>query len=85
MPINNKGNNEIRELKWGFDLNLKRPIINAGSETVFNKKSFRDSFFSRRCIMPVSSSYEWEKIDNNFLNKLTIEHGQFITKQGSIF
>lgn len=62
--INNKGNNEIRELKWGFDLNLKRPIINARSETVFNKKAFRDSFFSRRCIIPASSFFEWEKIDN---------------------
>jgi len=37
--------------------------INARSETLFEKKSFRDSFKSKRCLIPINGFYEWEKID----------------------
>ena len=45
---------------WAKD---KKSInINARSETLFEKKSFRNSFKSKRCLIPVNGFYEWEKI-----------------------
>jgi putative SOS response-associated peptidase YedK len=35
--------------------------INARSETVFEKKSFRESYKQRRCLIPINGYYEWEK------------------------
>ena len=46
---------------WAKD---KRSMnINARSETIFEKKTFRDSFKYRRCIVPINGFYEWEKED----------------------
>jgi len=41
--------------------NRKTIHINARSETVFEKQSFRESYKQRRCIIPVNGYYEWEK------------------------
>ena len=40
--------------------NKKSMNINARSESIFEKKSFRDSFKSRRCIIPINGFFEWE-------------------------
>ena len=37
--------------------------INARSESIFEKKTFRDSFKYRRCIIPINGFYEWAKED----------------------
>jgi len=37
--------------------------INARSETVFEKNSFRESYKQRRCLIPVNGYFEWEKDD----------------------
>ena len=37
--------------------------INARSETVFEKKTFRDSFKYKRCIIPINGFFEWAKED----------------------
>ncbi|WP_052502549.1 SOS response-associated peptidase [Halarcobacter anaerophilus] len=34
--------------------------INARSESIYEKKSFRESFKSRRCIIPLNGFYEWQ-------------------------
>jgi len=54
-------------LKWGLvpswadDPSIGSRMINARSETVAEKPSFRSAFKSRRCIVPVDGFYEWRK------------------------
>jgi putative SOS response-associated peptidase YedK len=47
---------------WGFP-NLKSSgvIINARSETAFDRNMFQESLISRRCIIPANGFYEWNK------------------------
>ncbi len=56
-----KGNKiEPDVLKWGFpNFKNKGVIINARSETAFEKPMFRTSLTSRRCIIPANGFYEW--------------------------
>lgn len=37
--------------------------INAKSESIFEKQTFRDAFKSRRCIIPINGFYEWQAED----------------------
>jgi putative SOS response-associated peptidase YedK len=58
---------ELTDLRWGLiphwahDASIGNRLINARGETVASKPSFRESFRSRRCIVPVSGFYEWKK------------------------
>lgn len=47
--------------KWAKDESMGSKLINARAETVHEKPSFRDAFRSRRCIIPASGFYEWQK------------------------
>lgn len=39
--------------------------INARSESIYEKKTFRESFKFRRCIIPVNGFYEWKVSDKD--------------------
>lgn len=41
--------------------NKKSININARSETLYEKVTFRESFKSRRCIIPINGFFEWKK------------------------
>jgi len=47
--------------KWGFlgRYGDAKPMINARSETVAEKPTFRDAFKNRRCIFPAIGFFEW--------------------------
>ncbi len=56
---------------WGFPkFNEKGVIINARSESAFEKKTFRDSLLNRRCIIPSTGFYEWDSEKRKFLFRM---------------
>jgi len=48
---------------WSKDPNVGSKMINARSETITEKPSFRQSVPGRRCIVPMSGFYEWDRTD----------------------
>jgi len=48
----------LRAMKWGFATS-KRDVINARSETVWEKPMFRSAVLERRCVVPATGYYEW--------------------------
>jgi putative SOS response-associated peptidase YedK len=61
------GAREIALLKWGLvpfwakDTAIGSKLINARSETAAEKPSFRDAFRKRRCLIPTTGFYEWQR------------------------
>lgn len=58
--------------RWGFPgIRGKGVIINARSETAYEKRMFSESVKNRRCVIPAAHFYEWnaEKEKITFLRK----------------
>ena len=49
---------------WAKDTSWSAKMINARSETINEKPSFRSAFKRRRCLIPASGYYEW-KLEKN--------------------
>jgi len=47
---------------WAKDASIGAKMINARSETVREKPSFRTAFRRRRCLIPADAFYEWKTI-----------------------
>lgn len=64
------GPRELVMLRWGLvppwasELSIGSRMINARSETVATKPSFKKSFQSRRCLVVADGFYEWQKTDD---------------------
>ena len=66
---------------WGFPQYAKKGvIINARSETALEKPTFRDSILTRRCLIPTSGFYEWDKEKNKYLFEM--EHSPVLYLAG---
>jgi len=65
------GDRKLLSMRWGLvphwakDSSIGNNLINARSETVAEKPSFRDSFRKRRCLVPASGFFEWKKLSDN--------------------
>ena len=64
----NDGAFTISALRWGLvpswskDARVGSKMINARSETVRDKPSFKHAFQSRRCLIPADGFYEWQAV-----------------------
>lgn len=66
--------------RWGFDVNgVRGPVINARSETLSEKPSFRP-LLQRRCLFPATAWFEWRKDRAvRFKNRITLpDHQPFM-------
>ncbi len=58
----------LSEVRWGLipswakDRKIASSLINARAETVATKPSFRSAYKRRRCMIPASGFYEWQKV-----------------------
>ncbi len=65
--LEQNGKRIIEGLRWGLipswskDDSFANKLINARAETLAEKASFRDAFKHKRCIIPASGFYEWQK------------------------
>lgn len=48
---------------WAADLKIGNSLLNARSETVARKPSFRSAFKRHRCLIIADGFYEWQKLD----------------------
>jgi putative SOS response-associated peptidase YedK len=61
------GHRRIATARWGLipnwakDKSIGWKLINARSETVFDKPAFRNSIRKRRCLIPSNGFYEWKR------------------------
>ncbi|MEJ2690593.1 MAG: SOS response-associated peptidase [Deltaproteobacteria bacterium] len=62
-----EGERRLSFMRWGLiphwakDEKIGYRMINARSETVFEKPAFRNAAKSRRCLIPASGFFEWQK------------------------
>ena len=60
------GRRVIRALRFGLIPSWvqrppEQPLVNARSESIFEKPSFRSSMQYQRCLVPATGFYEWQK------------------------
>ena len=60
------GAGRVGEMQWGivpvWAKETSKALINARSESVREKRSFKSSFSQRRCLVPADGFYEWTKM-----------------------
>ena len=62
--IRNEGRNEAKVMKWGLvpswapDPSMGQRMINARSETLLEKPSFKQAVEKRRCLIPSNGFYD---------------------------
>ena len=68
--VNDGSKNRLGFLKWGLippwakESKIGFKMINARSETVHEKPSFREAFKRKRCLVIADSFYEWKRTDD---------------------
>jgi putative SOS response-associated peptidase YedK len=73
MPIITRGEkgNTVSLMKWGLippwakDINIGYKLINAKSETVFEKPMWRSPVLNNRCLVPARGFYEWKVLSDS--------------------
>jgi putative SOS response-associated peptidase YedK len=68
MPVITRNSpNRAEEMRWGLvpfwakDASIGNRMINARAETIAEKPAFRRALAARRCLVPASGFYEWQR------------------------
>lgn len=67
VRLDTNATREVSMLRWGLvpswaaDASRAARLINARSETVADKPSYRDAYGARRCVVPADGFYEWRR------------------------
>ena len=69
VVVSEGGDRQVLMARWGLvppwiNAIPKQPHINARAETVDRKPLFRDAFAARRCLVPATGFYEWERMED---------------------
>ncbi len=68
--VRSEDHNEVKPMRWGLvqswaqDPSIGQRMINARSETLLEKPSFKNLVASRRCLVPADGFYEWRREGN---------------------
>lgn len=83
--IHDGKNNRLGQLRWGLtpswakDESMASKMINARSETLLERPSFRNLVYRKRCVIPADSFYEWKTINGKK------QPFRFMLKDGGVF
>jgi putative SOS response-associated peptidase YedK len=70
IVITDESPSELQLFKWGLipswakDPSIGNKMINARSETIWEKPSFKNLIKRKRCLVVTDGFYEWKKIDS---------------------
>lgn len=70
---------------WAKDEKMAARMINARSETVAEKPSFRKPFKSQRCLVPATGYYEWKELPESRPTKKVKVPMYFTINDGELF
>lgn len=60
IHMNHMGRRVVSRMRWGFPVPDREPVVNARSETLFEKQLFARHVAEKRCLIPVQGYYEWD-------------------------
>lgn len=82
-PRPDQNGKSLEIMKWGYEVSFRKGLlINARSETILEKKTFKKDFLERRCIVPASGFYEWDKEKNKYIFQAKDDEALYI---GGVF
>lgn len=61
---------------WAKDKKIGYKMINARAETVSEKPAYRTAFKKRRCLLPASGFYEWQKTNGKQPYNIRMKDGR---------
>ena len=70
FAVEQDGERQVKEGQWWLvpfwakELSTKYPTFNARGETAHTKPTYRESFKSKRCLVPADGYYEWIKAED---------------------
>jgi putative SOS response-associated peptidase YedK len=87
---NAQGENELSFMHWGLipswskDVTIASKMINARSETLAEKPSFRVAFSKRRCLILADGFYEWKTDPDQRKSpyRITLQNGELFAFAG---
>ena len=77
--------NKLAYMQWGLNVNWnKSPIINARSETIDQKETFK-SILQNRCVVPATAYFEWQKNGAQKIKTRIYKQGEKIISFAGLF